>query len=280
MKDTSIPKGLLYSRLRRTVPHRIGIEFEGTGEFINHFLANNPSVPKSGEMISEDDVARYFGVREIKCDTEIGRLGNTWNEPLEKGYSSLEEVRVSINSFTQLHGLQKFLVELAKYLELCQGGGIHIHIDMSRYLSSQTPNRKSKVTGYLNNRLIDIESIFPKYKGHYNKRVVKEGKGSYVNVSGKNTLEFRIAPLTFDYEVLIQWIVKCNKLASEVINQCHLTSIKEIPIKPTTNEVEYHECIDEWVDVGPRDTATTIRWSRYTADLYLNGLNTNYYGMY
>lgn len=70
-----------------------------------------------------------------------------------------------------------------------------------------------------------MEAIFPEYQGKYNKREVGiRKKGTYVNFSLHDSIEFRIAPLTFEYETLLDWIIKCNKFVSELIYKCHLDS--------------------------------------------------------
>jgi hypothetical protein len=257
-RDTSIPKGLLYSRLRRAVPHRIGIEFEGVGEFLNNYLKDHGRVFKS-----ESSAADYFGVKEIRCDTAIGCYSNKNPGSVEE--LPIEEVRVSIESFKQLSGLKKVLDELSKYLMIVKGCGIHIHIDMSDYLSSSREEYKDNVVNYLNHRLPEIESIFPKYKGKYNKRVAKIGKQSYVNVSMHNTLEFRIAPLTFDYAEIIQWIVKCSKLASKVIQQCHLKPISQDVHKSKELSIGVPEDVPELV--RSEVTAASL------ANIYLTQIN-------
>ena len=68
-----------------------------------------------------------------------------------------------------------------------------------------------------------VLSIFPKYTGKYNKREVGIGKkATYLNISNKKSLEFRIAPLSFDYTTVINWVIQCIKFRNKVIHDCRL----------------------------------------------------------
>ena len=42
MKDSSIPKGMVYKELNKALPCRIGIEFELAGNFLGNFVAEHP----------------------------------------------------------------------------------------------------------------------------------------------------------------------------------------------------------------------------------------------
>lgn len=131
--------------------------------------------------------------------------------------NDLTEIRFSFNSFKHLVYLQKFLQDMNEFCELDKKGGIHIHLDILPYIAT---NARYNVTikNYLTNRLSEIEHIFPKYTGKYNHREVGiRSKRTYVNISRLNTLEFRIAPLTFSYSVLMGWIRDLIKFRSKLI---------------------------------------------------------------
>jgi hypothetical protein len=213
LNDCSIKKGLLYSRLGRVLPHRVGIEFELLGDLAKNYVKLHP------EIKSEKQFAKHFNVYKYSEDT-LG-TGYTSNEvPFISLPNSLNEIRVSLIHPLQLFGLYRILIEMKRYCENPIGGGIHIHVDFSKY-SSEHNNKVA--AGYIRNHLHEVEAIFPKYTGNYNKRKVGiQRKGTYVNFSRYNSIEFRIAPLTFDYETLLTWIVGCNKFVSKVITECHL----------------------------------------------------------
>jgi hypothetical protein len=160
-----------------------------------------------------------------------------------------EEIRVSICDYRQLSGLYSIMNEMAKYCSISDDCGIHIHIDLTKYDSTV---QKKKAVKWFNAHLCDVESIFPPYRGSYNKRNCDIGKGNWINLSHHGTVEFRIAPLTFDYEELIVWIVKCSKLVSRMIRECRLDKFK--------NESDHTKWIlDEITPVNlPDDTVVRV----------------------
>jgi hypothetical protein len=211
VNDCSIKRGLLNSRLYRILPHRIGIEFELIGKLIDNFVKDNPKINTLQKFKNHFNIYEYS---EDHCTIE-------GQDILHSGI--LNEIRVSLNSPYQLKGLYRLLSEFKKYCEIPIDGGIHIHVDISNYYSNK--NNKLLV-GYINKRLDEVESIFPKYTGTYNKREVGLcRKGTYVNISYLHTVEFRIAPLTFDYTELLTWIVKCNKFVAKAITECRLKNV-------------------------------------------------------
>jgi hypothetical protein len=209
VKDTSINKGMLYRELKKVLPCRIGIEFELAGNFADGFAAEHPEF--IGEKLNST-LAKYYRVFEVRCDSSSDVA------------DAIREVRVSIKDFHQLAGLYKFMQDLPKYCRLHQNGGIHIHVDMNEFNFYKMKQRKA-VKNYITNRLYQIERIFPKYTGTYNKRMVGDrAKGTWVNMSRLDTLEFRTAPLTFDYYTLMGWIVKLIKFRRILIHDCRLKS--------------------------------------------------------
>lgn len=224
-KDTSIKKGLLYSRLRRLVPHRIGIEFECCGELMQNIINELDVTFKN-----KNQLLQYFGIYDYSQDTYYClhpiKQANGVKIKFFGDIDKLEEFRISIKDFSQLKGLYNLLQYADKYCEIPIGGGIHIHVDFTRFYDCNDI-RKNRILSYLNNHLDDIGSIFPKYDGTYNSKVAKWGsKSCWLNVSYNHSFEFRIAPLTFDYEQLIPWIIDCSAFVSEVIRRCHLNSKK------------------------------------------------------
>lgn len=208
MKDTSIKKGLIYSELKKSLPCRIGIEFETGGSFREGFCKkyNVGNIPNTDKIITD-----YYKVLSIKCDHLYSSSAT----------DTIMESRISLSDFRQLKGLYIFLQDIKEFCTLHEGGGIHIHVDMSSYTIEDCKLREVK--NYINNRLDEVAAIFPPYTGKYNKkRVGVHEKSTWVNISRLNTLEFRIAPLTFDYNTLITWIIKLIKFRNSVIHYCRL----------------------------------------------------------
>lgn len=248
MRDSSIKKGLIYSRLKRAVPRRIGIEFECIGNpFYKSRLSNS------------EEVERLFRVKSYSQDwsfstdpdqpkSVIGLSGHTSNfnqydpdlyTPLDQGHvedsadlyefvstpdlSGMNELRVSIMDYHQLIGLKRLLDIFDDTCQIPEGGGIHIHVDYSDCMSANV----DKAMRYVRNHLDKVEAIFPKYEGTYNKRKVGYcQKGTYVNFSVHESIEFRIAPLTFNYSTIVKWVVDCTKFVNKMIQECHLKTAK------------------------------------------------------
>jgi hypothetical protein len=164
-----------------------------------------------------------------------------------------------------LEGLYDILKEMAKYCSMSDDCGIHIHIDLTKY---DTDNQRSEAVKWFNKHLSDVESIFPKYVGNYNKRVAQKGKGAWVNLSSHGTVEFRIAPLTFDYEVLIVWIVKCSKLVSQMVNECLIGKARAS--KVDNNKSAPSEAFDRWLDVNPDIRREIDRYRRSSPSIGRN----------
>ena len=218
LKDTSINNGFIYNELKKTLPCRIGIEFEAGKSFIKGF--NEEHKVKADNKYLTD----YYHVKEIKCDKN------------DSEDDDIIENRISIRNYKELKGLYRFMQDLSKYCTLHEGGGIHIHVDISSYqLNSK---KEQEISYYIKRRLNIIKNIFPKYTGKYNKKTVGiRHKATWVNISNYGSIEFRIAPLTFDYSVLMSWIVKLIKFRNKLINDCNLSLCGFSGIKEVLQEI-------------------------------------------
>lgn len=279
LKDTSIPKGMIYRELRKAVPCRIGIEFELSGDFIGEFRK------KYGvKEYSDKYVTNFYKVKEISCDdtcyeTEqvslaIERITDALSNidhiviPTKVvDYEKLVEIRVSISDFHQLKGLYRFMQDVSEFCRLHEGGGIHIHVDMSQYFKTEC-KKMEEVAKYLTKHLNEIASIFPKYTGKYNKRKIGiRRKATYLNISRLNTFEFRIAPLTFDYFTLMTWVRDCIKFRNKVICECGLKALDK---KKDDKEYKVYELEPDACCVPNRFQVTT---NRVATDTGLTGLS-------
>lgn len=215
-RDTSINKGFLYRELTKAVPCRIGIEFELSGDFRKKFCEKYNKVDDKGTISKlkstiDKTMAKFYGVYEINSDYFSNITDDT-----------IYEIRVSIKDFHQLSGLYKFMQDMKEFCKLHEHGGIHIHVDMTKYPMNYS-DKLTEVRNYITNRLDEIAKIFPKYTGTCNKKAVGIAhKETWVNISRLSTLEFRIAPLTFDYSTLINWILKVIKFRQNLIHKCRL----------------------------------------------------------
>lgn len=241
LRDTSINNGLIYRELRKALPCRIGIEFEMGKLFLDGFRE------KYDENAFDKSMAEYYGVFEIRSDIPapfnphriiLSNDSRTDDQVVfDNGENAVDdriiETRVSIKDYHQLVGLYRFMQDLPEFCLMHEGGGIHIHIDMSMYNLSE--KKAEEVVGYIKNRLDIVGKLFPTYKGKYNKRTVGyHQKATWVNVSSKNTLEFRILPLTFDYYTLMKWITGVVKFRNILIHECKLI----LPSNTIENTIE------------------------------------------
>ena len=230
LRDTSVNNGLVYRELRKALPCRIGIEFEMGKLFLDGFKK------KYDEKATDKSMAEHYGVFEIRSDTpepfnprrRIIRANDPrmddrveYDNPIDAVDDRIIETRVSIKDYHQLVGLYRFMQDLPEFCLMHEGGGIHIHIDMSMYKLSE--KKAKEVVSYIKNRLDIVGKLFPTYKGKYNRREVGyHQKSTWVNVSAKNTLEFRTPPLTFDYYTLMKWITGVVKFRNILIHECKL----------------------------------------------------------
>lgn len=230
LRDTSVNNGLVYRELRKALPCRIGIEFEMGKLFLDGFKK------KYDEKATDKSMAEHYGVFEIRSDTPepfnprrriIRSNDPRMDDRVEYDGSTdaiddrIIETRVSIKDYHQLVGLYRFMQDLPEFCLMHEGGGIHIHIDMSMYKLSE--KKAKEVVSYIKNRLDIVGKLFPTYKGKYNRREVGyHQKSTWVNVSAKNTLEFRTPPLTFDYYTLMKWITGVVKFRNILIHECKL----------------------------------------------------------
>ncbi len=136
-------------------------------------------------------------------------------------YKSICEHRISIRNYSQAAGLYRILQDMKKYCLLNPKSGIHLHINANKIVNIRFLNKKDdyeKVEKFLSSKLNTLEEIFGKYEGNFNcKNVTFEQKNSWINVRyNLGSIEFRIAPMTFDYETIILWIIRCNQIVKQL----------------------------------------------------------------
>lgn len=245
IRDTSINKGMIYRELNKVLPCRVGIEFEMGANFLVGFRNKYKMLDAN-----DSDVAKFYKVLDIRTDNlEVSRsealhsmecpdyVNPITDESIVN--KTLIETRISIIDFHQLAGLYRFMQDLPEFCTLHEGGGIHIHIDMSKYT-----DRLNEIKSYIEDRLDKIGEMFPTYTGNYNKKKVGIcSKQSWVNISRLNTLEFRILPLTFDYELLISWIFSIVKFRRELIHKCKLEYPPKTLIPEKTTRLSWTETL-------------------------------------
>jgi len=171
--------------------------------------------------------------REDAHTFSLQPVGQVYTE----GESDMNEVRISISGYKQLITLYNTLQVLSRYLSIPKvNGGIHIHID-APFVREQE-GKKFAIEWF--NRpaiLSEVLQIFEGYTGTYNKRKASASKASYIRVSDYPTIEFRIGRLTYDYNTIIRYIIKC----SELVRRCKHDAVLSRTSKSkgtNTNKVE------------------------------------------
>lgn len=286
LRDTSVNKGLIYRELRKALPCRIGIEFEMGKLFLEGFKK------KYDEKATDESMAKHYGVFEIRsdkittsnvprrrqrviraCTSDMDdRLVNEgdpdWNlgEDIPSVDDKIIETRISIKDFRQLAGLYRFMQDLPEFCLMHEGGGIHIHIDMSMFTLG---DKKSKeVQRYITKRLDEVGELFPPYKGKYNRKEVGiNHKATWVNISGKKTFEFRTPPLTFDYYTLMTWITGVVKFRNKVIHECKLVPTEKTKLNMSIKELQ--------ALVGELAGCSTPNGMSCNTRIYVNDVNDN-----
>lgn len=213
LKDKSfnpkITKGILYGM----IPFRSSVEIEcikSLGRTFRHDYTNPNHCTAFTKLKKKYDVFDY-------------------NDDFTRDKKEICEHRISIINYSQAAGLYKVLEDMKKYCKLNMSSGIHIHIDAHKisnvsYLSNR--DNKSKVADFLTSKLDTLEEIFGKYEGTYNEKYVNfDSRCSWINVQYREfgSIEFRIAPMTFDYETIIMWIIKCNKIVKELYKELRIS---------------------------------------------------------
>ena len=208
--DKRITKGIL----RDLIPRRTSIEIECIGNL--SVLTNTPKRKMSGK----------YKVLSLDCQDSRGlSIIIDYNEHA-----------ISIANYTQLTGLYNVLADMKKYCTLNESSGCHIHVDLSKLYNGSSTSLFSQIEykygeGGLMTKLRDfltdkcrdgtIEKIFGVYTPSMmtQKLCDIDYKIAWVNIrSNFASVEFRTAPMTFDYHIIVKWFVEVNKLLNEFEN--------------------------------------------------------------
>lgn len=196
-------------------------------------------------VLDYERVAEYYNIMNFKED-------NSYNYSLTK----FNEHKIRISNYKQLTGLFEILSDMKKYCQLNMGSGIHIHVDISDFWSKAGLNSGSindtnrKLVNnywqrYLGSKMNEIEQIFypgSSYTGTYNTfKTIELGYKNRHWVSLRDTyttLEFRIAPMTFEYTDIVRWCCELSQMIDKILYK------HPFPI-PTTIELPQVEEVEE-----------------------------------
>ena len=250
--------------LQKMLNRSCGIEIECFGSLLWLFrhIFHNTSTTCDRFTLSST-VRKYYDIMDFDED-------NTWcydsydaskNEFYDNEFN---EHKIRISDHKQLTGLYNILADMKKHCRLNMDSGIHIHIDITDLFAHPSFKRYGEVdsslvakfvASYLEPRMDEIEQIFypgSKYLGGYNtsKAITTWKNHKWVAVRhGYNTIEFRIAPMTFEYTDIARWCVELCQLVNKMIlsdkeisKSCNVRAkIKEKPKPIITKPVDLYE---------------------------------------
>ena len=197
--DRMVTQGILH----RMLPLRTSIELECTNGLAEGLMADG-RIPKGMNALNTlntcQAIRRMYGLHSYDQDFGVDA-------------GKLTEHRISISGYRQAVGLSDILKDIKRHCKVNDGGGIHIHVDVSM-LMDESANLLVK---FFERKLDEVERIFGKYTGTYNRKTVGlEAKSTWVNVRLKyQSVEFRIGGCTFDYDTIMGWMIGCNRLVKE-----------------------------------------------------------------
>jgi hypothetical protein len=216
LADRHLNRTLTTTMLHNLLPRRSSIEIECLG--------------KLGEQKNAEHYKRHN-------KKELSKLSNKYKvHSISFDYSFLHdktdycEHRISITGYRQLEGLFKVLEDMKRDCILNGQSGCHIHIDLNPTLKRFKPYYEScfypsllyqELQIFMNKKLRDktIYNILGIYAGQYPPTCQIGDKCSQINIrTDYKSIEFRTAPMTFDYFLIITWFIKLNKLLNEFEN--------------------------------------------------------------
>jgi hypothetical protein len=228
-----------------------------------------------------------LGLVAFREDSHVFDLEPQLNTVYVEGEHEMNEVRISISGYKQLITLYNTLQILSRYLIIPKiNGGIHIHIDAPFVKESE--GRKFAVDWFNKSAILsEVLQIFEGYTGTYNKRRASEGKGSYIRVSDYPTIEFRIGRLTYDYNTIIRYIIKCSELVRRCKHDAMLSNISKN--KVPDNEVKYRTLGEFTIELNNNgsigtptrvtDDVTELRNQLDAVQQYVSALNERFSGI-
>jgi hypothetical protein len=196
--DKVLTKHILYDML----PRRTSIEIECIGTITDHARY----LRKDIKDITEKHRVISFDVDEALTDTDY------------------TEHKISISNYKQLTGLYDILALMKEHCTLNTISGCHIHVDITK--TKELPEYwNERLQRFMQSKINNgtIEKILGKYYGNYPRKCEIAEKSSWVNIrNSMNSVEFRTAPMTFDYNLIISWFIQLNKLINEFENNLKL----------------------------------------------------------
>ena len=226
LADRHLNRTLTTTMLHNLIPRRSSIEIECLG--------------KLGEQKNAEHYKRH-------SEKELFKLSNKYKiHSISFDYSFLHdktdycEHRISIIGYRQLEGLFNVLEDMKRDCTLNNRSGCHIHIDLKPTIKRFKPYYKlcfypgskssliqkekqlyRELQTFMDKKLQNgtISKILGVYAGQYPPICQVGDKCSQINIrTNYKSIEFRTAPMTFDYHLIVTWFIKLNKLLNEFEN--------------------------------------------------------------
>lgn len=168
------------------------------------------------EVIEKAD----YSERNIVCN--IPYLKEHSHDTYEKRF----RIPPGIEGMICLYYISEWLKENCMFNE---ESGNHYHVDTGKFYSHQYS------IPYEEHKWILLSLDKWGYKGKYNSRGVSGSKSTWLTErQTKNTFEFRLGEMTFDYELLIKRIVNCQNIVMKLRHKYELNQPKPKQIKETS----------------------------------------------
>lgn len=173
-----------------------------TGIEIEILPSRTPDIYKEWENIEKS-----FGLKYYSYSRQSDVEGNPCKGELKFRLSKGEQGMIALYHVCEL---------LKKHFELNLSSGIHYHINAPQIRESNNKMYILKSDPEVSSYILQQLDTW-KYKGLFNKRMVNNSKGVWVNYGTPfNTLEYRIGEMTFDYTLLMKRITHCHAITREV----------------------------------------------------------------
>lgn len=152
------------------------------------------------------------------------------------------EHRLSIANYTGLNGLYKVLNLMKEYCVYNTKAGIHIHVDFSKY-----PIPDNNLRDFQETKISDAITPLLDEVGHIFRdditTLTDKSYGSWIRLNKPGdelTIEFRLGDMTFEYETIVDWMIKCNSFVKKLYGLLGIDykTGKELGSKPKAKIVE------------------------------------------
>lgn len=188
-------------------------------------VLRNPDTFK--KLLKQHDHAYCMSILNKWFKNRVGlefETGDTQTLPFDMPYSKIrriydvsvsgDEKRISFGT-NGLDVLNYFLTQMHETVPFNTGSGIHVHINSKvsfRDKRFQYVNDISKKYQYVTDKLITLFN----YTGKFNSHIISTEKTAIRFHHTYNTIEYRILPMIYDWDVLLKSIMVCQYCTDKI----------------------------------------------------------------